>query len=191
MTDLVLLFSCQIADLLVFNAVRGQGKEPCPWSHGETQGREEGQGAGVSLALAFPVHRGCSGHGQPLCRAEQPLASVHQLLGASRAQLLQHKDVQAPPCPCLTCQVLSPFKANKCFLCTPWILQGWVMVQCVFGLQNSFKIFSSLPWLLQAVRSFGMAWGSGCRCPGLEDTVCHRLRFCWRQSGWPCKAPWV
>lgn len=30
----------------------------------------------------------------------------------------------APPCPCVACQFLSQFKANKCFLSTPWILQG-------------------------------------------------------------------
>lgn len=32
------------------------------------------------------------------------------------------------------------------------------MVQGIFEMQNAFKMFSSLTWLLRAVRSCGMGW---------------------------------
>lgn len=61
---------------------------------GETRSREEGQRGGVGLTLAFPVHKGCSGDGQSLCKAEQPRG----LSGSSSWEpaavwVLQHKDV--------------------------------------------------------------------------------------------------
>lgn len=84
-------------------------------------GRDEEQGArpGRWCELGFGIP--CS---QMLLWAWAIPVQSREPLGASSVHILQHKDVPGTSCPCVTCQVLSPFKANKCFLCTPWILQG-------------------------------------------------------------------
>lgn len=167
-----------------------------PTGRDKEQGDTEQGGrlkSGVSLTLALPVHKCCSGDGQSLCKPEQPQGSLApapgslQLLGSCSTRVSQ------APCPCVTCQFLSQFKANKCLCELHGFFRGWViMVQCIFEMQNAFKMFSSLTWLLQAVRSCGMGWRVCLRVPRLGGhIVYHRLRFGWRQSWRLCKAAWL